>query len=63
MVNQKKKDIQYLLVALVAIAVLNILSGYFFTRIDFTAEKRFTLSAVTRGILKDIKKPIRITVF
>lgn len=63
MVSQKKKDLQYLLIAMVIIIVANILSGYFFTRIDFTAEKRFTLSPISKSILKGVKEPLRITVF
>ncbi len=63
MVSQKKRDLQYLLSTLVLVVVINIISGYFFTRIDFTAEKRFTISPISKSILKEIKQPLRVTVF
>lgn len=43
--------------------LLNIVSQFVYTRIDFTKEKRFTLNPKTKSILKDASKPILITVF
>ncbi len=64
MVNQqRKKDILQLVIALVVIAVLNIVSQYAFTRIDFTKEKRYTISPISIQILENLKAPVKITVF
>ncbi len=64
MVNQqRKKDLLQLVLALIAIAVLNIVSQYAFTRIDFTKEKRFTISPISIQILESLKEPVKITVF
>lgn len=46
-----------------AFILINIASRYVYTRIDFTKEQRFTLSAKTKSILKEAKQPISITVF
>lgn len=64
MVNQqRKKDLLQLGFALVIIAVLNVLSQYAFTRIDFTKEKRFTISPISIHVLESLKQPVKITVF
>ncbi len=48
---------------LVVIILINVGSQYWYTRIDFTKEQRFTLSEKTKSILKDAGQPISITVF
>ncbi|HTN21494.1 MAG TPA: gliding motility-associated ABC transporter substrate-binding protein GldG [Pelobium sp.] len=64
MVNQqRKKDILQLLFALIAIVAVNIISQYAFTRIDFTKEKRYTISPASIQILQNLKAPVKITVF
>jgi ABC-2 type transport system permease protein len=45
------------------LALLALLSGFTFTRFDFTAEKRFTLSDVSRNIMGSIQKPVHIQVY
>lgn len=64
MVNQQRnKDLLQLLIGIVAIVVLNLLSQITFTRIDFTKEKRYTISPVSVQILNQLKEPVKITVF
>ena len=58
--NRKALNVLGILAALVA---LNILSSFFYTRIDLTKDKRFTLTPTSETILKDADKPIIITVF
>jgi ABC-2 type transport system permease protein len=48
---------------LVGIIVLNVAAQYFYTRFDFTKEKKFTLHPSTRTILKEVTEPITITVY
>ncbi len=52
-----------LLVFIVALTAINIASQYFYARIDFTKEQRFTLTPVSRELLQNAGKPIIITVF
>lgn len=64
MVNfRKRKDLLQVAIALVMLLLLNIFSDHFFTRFDFTSEKRFTLSPVTRNLMDSLQKPVTITVF
>lgn len=63
MVEQRKKDVIYLLVFLAAIIAINIVSSQFFARIDFTDEKRYTLSKITKDILRNLDGSVQITVY
>jgi ABC-2 type transport system permease protein len=63
MVNQRKMDLRNLALFIAAIILLNVLASEFFTRLDFTAEKRYTLSPITKNILKDLKDKVQITVY
>lgn len=63
MVNRRKRDLNILILALAGIVILNILSSFFFTRIDFTAEKRYTLSEITKTILSDLDDEVQVTVY
>ena len=64
MVNQqKKKDFKQLIIVIIAIIIINILSQFAFTRIDFTKEKRYTISNISTQILQDLKEPVRVTVY
>lgn len=64
MVNQqKKKDLISLLIAFIALILINIFSQYAFTRIDFTKEKRYTLSNISIDILEHLKEPVKVTVY
>ncbi|MES2418066.1 MAG: gliding motility-associated ABC transporter substrate-binding protein GldG [Bacteroidota bacterium] len=58
----KKKYIKVLLFIVCLISV-NIMARYFYTRFDFTKEKRFTLTEKTKTILQHTAKDITITVF
>ena len=60
---RKKKDLLQVGLALVILLLLNIFSDRFFTRFDFTSEKRFTLSPITRNIMDNLQKPVEVTVF
>lgn len=48
---------------LVLLFCLNWAASVWHTRIDFTNEKRFTLSAATKKLLKNIKEPVQVDVF
>ena len=60
MKNSKALQIIIVLITLVA---LNFFSQYVFYRVDFTADKRFTLNEKTKILLQKNQKPLTITVF
>ncbi len=63
MVKQRKKDLTYVLLFIVLIVLINIISSIFFTRLDFTSEKRYTISPITKEILKNLDDRVQVTVY
>ncbi|ASU33258.1 gliding motility-associated ABC transporter substrate-binding protein GldG [Mucilaginibacter xinganensis] len=61
--RQKPLKDRILITSAVVLIALGILSGATFTRFDFTKEKRFTISPVTRNIMKRLKGPVKVTVY
>lgn len=56
--------LKYSIIIVIAIIVfLNILSGWFFIRLDTTQDKRYTLSQATKNILKDLEEPVTIKAY
>ncbi|WP_316817384.1 gliding motility-associated ABC transporter substrate-binding protein GldG [Pedobacter nyackensis] len=62
MVNSNNKWLK-IGVFIAVLVLVNIAAQYFYTRIDFTKEQRYTLSDKSKTILKSAKSPISITVF
>jgi len=50
-------------ILLILLVVVNYLASILHFRIDLTQEKRYTLSAPTKKLLKNLKEPVAITVF
>ena len=48
---------------LLALVLINILGHFFFYRFDLTKDKRYTLSATSLKLIKEIKEPLQIEVF
>ncbi|HWZ14413.1 MAG TPA: gliding motility-associated ABC transporter substrate-binding protein GldG [Mucilaginibacter sp.] len=61
--RQKSLNDKTLLGTLVSLVLITILSGFTFTRFDFTKEKRYTISPVSRDIMNNLKKPVHVTVY
>jgi len=61
--RQKPLKDRTLITALVILIAIGILSKFTFTRFDFTKEKRYTISAVSRSILDTLKVPVHVTVY
>lgn len=59
----KKKSIIQFLAIIAGVFVLNIAGGLYFTRFDFTKEKRYTLSESTKNILTNLENDIVINVY
>ena len=57
---QNIKSIAYIVVGII---VFSVFSSWFFFRIDLTAEKRHSISPVTRSLLSEIKEPLHVTVY
>jgi ABC-2 type transport system permease protein len=65
MLRQRQKTaINKTTIGIVAgIIVLWLVSSLTFTRFDFTKEKRFTISPVSRQIMQSLDKPVKVTVY
>lgn len=59
----KKHDGAKWLMIIGSLIIINILSFYFYTRIDLTNEKRFTISDPVKKILKETKEPVDVYIF
>ncbi len=53
----------WLPIIIIFLLLINWLAATFHTRIDFTNEKRFTLSAATKKLIGELDAPVRIDVF
>ncbi|MDD2380738.1 MAG: GldG family protein, partial [Mariniphaga sp.] len=53
----------YILVVAGILILLNILASRFFFRIDFTEDKRYTLSQATKDLLGELDEPVTITAY
>jgi len=63
MVGSQGKKRAGVWVFIAGLLVLNIAAQFAYTRIDFTKEKRFTLTDKSRAMLKKVNKQVVITVF
>jgi len=61
--NQKRSSWIQLALALVIIVFINIIGGQLFTRLDLTAEKRYTVSDDTRQLLKNLDDIVYFQVY
>ncbi|MCX6245921.1 MAG: Gldg family protein [Bacteroidetes bacterium] len=61
--KNKKSILTYLLLVAGIIVFINIMSDSFFLRLDFTADKRYTLSQPTKEILHSLKQVVTVTAY
>ena len=63
----KRKNFQaigsQILLIIGIVVVVNILAKEFYFRLDFTADRRYTLSQATKNILDDLEEPVTITAY
>jgi gliding-associated putative ABC transporter substrate-binding component GldG len=59
----KKSLLKFLLLITAILILVNVVSDSYFFRLDFTSDKRYTLSSATTDILKSIKEPITIKAY
>lgn len=59
-----KSAVRLRIVLLLAIVILlNLVFSKFFLRLDFTGDKRYTLSKATKNILKELQEPVTVTAY
>lgn len=63
MINKILNSEAWLLIAIVLLLAINWLTSLYHGRVDFTNEKRFTLSSATKKVLNKIDDVVRIDVF
>jgi ABC-2 type transport system permease protein len=61
--QQKTSDNSTLLKLLALLVLTGIISCITFTRFDFTKEKRYTISPISRSILEGLNQPVKVTVY
>lgn len=60
---KKSKVITQLLIFIGILIVINMISEKLFLRLDFTADKRYTLSSATKDILEDLDDVVTVTAY
>ena len=61
--KKRTSILTYILLVAGVIVLVNILSDRFFVRLDFTADKRYTLNKATKDILKSLKETVTVTAY
>jgi ABC-2 type transport system permease protein len=61
--SRKRKDIGWLLIALLGLVFANAVFSRLFFRVDFTSEGRYSLSDSTISMLRNMEEPAIITVY
>ncbi len=62
-VSYKIQNIIQLSMLFAIIVLVNVISSRFFTRIDLTSEKRYTISEATRELIRNIDEPMLFKVY
>lgn len=63
MTTSKQKNLKSLLILIAILLVLNIISNSFFYRFDLTKDKRYTLSATSLNIIKQVENPLSVKIY
>jgi len=61
--KKKKSILTYILLIIGVIVLINILADRFFFRLDFTADRQYTLSHATKNILSSLRQPVTVTAY
>ncbi|MFC7522955.1 gliding motility-associated ABC transporter substrate-binding protein GldG [Parapedobacter sp. GCM10030251] len=59
--NMQKKRTTAGLVLIGGVIVINVIGSFYFSRIDFTAEKRFTLSSLSKHTVSHLQQKVHLT--
>ena len=58
-----QKEIKSGAIVFAGVLFLNILSGQLFFRLDLTAEKRYSITNVSKQLVRNLEKPVNITLY
>ncbi len=58
-----RRELKLGALAIVTVIFVSILSGQMFFRLDLTAEKRYSITTVSKNLVKELDKPINITLY
>lgn len=58
-----RKELKRGIFLVVGLLIVSVISGQYFFRIDLTAEKRYSLSNVSKQAVKNLEKPVSITLY
>lgn len=61
--NPRNRDLSKLAIGLVVLFFLNLLAQQFFFRIDLTEEQRYSISAATKALLRNLDQDVAVTVY
>jgi gliding-associated putative ABC transporter substrate-binding component GldG len=61
--NTRSQFYKILLLIMGILILFTILSSRYYSRLDITEDKRYTLSSATKAILKDLQEPVTITAY
>ena len=59
----RRQNIVRLFLLLLVLVGINLISSYMFTRFDLTAEKRFTLSPVTKNLVQNLNDVVYVKIY
>ncbi|MGB3850996.1 MAG: gliding motility-associated ABC transporter substrate-binding protein GldG, partial [Tunicatimonas sp.] len=59
----RNRDLSKLALGIVALVFLNLLAQQFFFRIDLTEEQRYSISAATKALLRNLDQDVAVTVY
>jgi gliding-associated putative ABC transporter substrate-binding component GldG len=62
-IRSKKSIFSQMMLIIGIVVVVNVLADLFFFRLDFTADKIYTLSTATKDILRSLDEPITVTAY
>ncbi|RDC61990.1 gliding motility-associated ABC transporter substrate-binding protein GldG [Adhaeribacter pallidiroseus] len=61
--SRKQKDVTQFLILIGAVVLLNIVSAFYFFRLDLTQDKRYTMAPATRQLLEELPQPVHVDVY
>ena len=61
--KSNKSIYTYILLIVLVVVFINLIGDRFFMRLDFTADKQYTLSEATKKILGSLKEPVTVTAY
>jgi gliding-associated putative ABC transporter substrate-binding component GldG len=61
--NYKRRDMIQLVLSVLIIILINFIGSFVFKRFDLTSEKRYTLSGITKDMLKNLDDLVYVKVY